>query len=70
MYVRTKEGIEIDTESAIYKRYLRVAAIEARAPHVAEPAPYRTLGERLEQERWAREAEADANAPALAEATR
>ena len=58
MTIRTKENIEIDTDSEIYRQYLRVAAIEARCFDVAESAPYRTLGEVIELEHRRKEVEA------------
>lgn len=55
MTVLTLNGIEIDTESQMYKDYLRDLEDIKQFPDVREPAPYRTLGDVIELERRRRE---------------
>ncbi len=58
MKITTVNGVEIDTESPEYQQYLRLSAIDDAHPGISDPAPYRTLGDVIELERWQRECEA------------
>lgn len=51
MTIQTLDGMEIDTESQMYKDYLRDLEDLERLPNVREPAPFRTLGDVIELER-------------------
>ncbi|MBC7807576.1 MAG: hypothetical protein H7145_15675 [Akkermansiaceae bacterium] len=58
MIIKTVNGVDIDTDSPEYQRYLRLLAIDEAHPDISDPAPYRTLGDVVELERRRRECEA------------
>lgn len=71
MIIKTTNGVEIDTESRIYREFLQDLEDDKLYGEYPEPSGWRTLGEaiemdRLQHEREAREA-ANANAPATRE---
>ena len=58
MIIKTVNGIDIDTDSPEYQRYLRLVAIDEAHPDISDPAPYRTLEDVVELERRRLEREA------------
>ncbi|MBC8137575.1 MAG: hypothetical protein H8F28_16965 [Fibrella sp.] len=55
MIIKDTNGVEIDTESQLYKDFLQLVEMDRLFPDVQEPSGWMTLGELMDRERWLRE---------------